>query len=58
MIRIISQRDGVVVLINGMWYLRNQQIWLILGFYMFCPKYVKFCFQNLWNGRKDQNGPE
>ena len=45
-------------LLEGMWYLSKvassrEQLGLVS---MFCPKYVKFCFQNLRNGREDENG--
>ena len=43
-----------------MWYLRKvaslcKQLGPVSPF--LCPKYTKFCLQNLGNGRKDENGP-
>ena len=46
-------------LFKGMWYLRKLEISCEqFGpvFICFCAKYIKFCFQNLGNGRWDKNG--
>ena len=42
-----------------MWYLRKvasscEQFGLVSTY--FCPKYIKFCIQNLRNVREDENG--
>ena len=43
--------------INGMWlYSKKYKILLILGFYRFFSKYIKFCFQNLGNDKEDKTG--
>ena len=47
-------------LLKGMWYLRKvasscEQLGPVST--CSCPKYIKFCFQNLVNGRENKNGP-